>query len=153
MPKQLPTRYCPAASDFTSTWTRRSCRTAAWLAAVPDICTLRETALELAFKSRKLRDLCEREHIAIQTLGMEVAATLKRRLADLQAASCALELPVARPRSLEESSIRTMAIPLAHDCQLVFSSNHVSDSRMTTGDLYWQRVTRILILSIGPKDA
>ena len=109
--------------------------------------------MELAFNSRKLRDLCEREHIAIQTLGMEAAAALKRRLADLQAASCAFELPVAWPRTMEKSSIRTMAIPLARDCQLVFSSNHVSDSQMTTGDLYWQRVTRILILSIGPKDA
>jgi hypothetical protein len=52
--------------------------------------------LELAFETKLLREICESEQKARQELGIKVAEALKRRLADLRAATSVEDLPVAQ---------------------------------------------------------
>ena len=105
-------------------------------------------ALELAFDSKALRDICERAHLATHVLGADGARLLRHRLADLQAASSPLDLPIAQPRSVDEAPDPTMAMPLSHRHQLVFVSNHIATPLTAGGDVDWALVNRIKILRI-----
>lgn len=49
--------------------------------------------MQLAFETKRLRDICENEERAADELGTKVAEQLKRRLADLRAAESIEEMP------------------------------------------------------------
>lgn len=54
----------------------------------------------VAFETVKLRRVCEDKGVAIAQLGIEVAANLRERLADIRAASTTADLLVGRPRGI-----------------------------------------------------
>ena len=60
--------------------------------------------LELAFNSRELRSICEHEPTAKDALGAEIAEALRRRLADLRAATSIADLIVGNPHTVEVGS-------------------------------------------------
>lgn len=101
--------------------------------------------MELAFHYRKLRILCESEAHAKHELGSEVAEVLKRRLADLDAATSAQDLVAGRPRELDDAN---MAVDLCDGYRIVFCANHPSNPVTETGDLDWSRISRIKVLRI-----
>lgn len=108
-------------------------------------------ALELAFATKSLRHLCEREAKARRDFGVRLAEKLKRRLADLRAASCVNELAAGRPRK-RGSRNRQIALNLYKDSKIIFSANHNSIPVLESGSVDWSKVTRIKILRIEGDD-
>lgn len=104
-------------------------------------------ALELAFAKKSLRTLCEDEIRARRDLGDELASALRRRLADMRAASCVRDLVTGRPRGLRSGRAGYMAVDLCNGYQLVFCVNH-SAIPMQAGSIDWSRVKRIRIIGI-----
>ncbi len=82
--------------------------------------TFKVPALELAFETKRLREICENEEIASQELGAEGAERLKHRLADLRAAGSIEELPdVAKPSTTPSPPLRIS----------LFSSSQTANAR------------------------
>lgn len=104
--------------------------------------------LELAFAEKPLRQLCENEVIAKRKLGVTVAGKLKRRLADLRAASSVKDLVVGRPRELEGVYQSQMAVDLCDGYRIVFCANHNTVALLESGAINWAMVSRIKILRI-----
>lgn len=102
--------------------------------------------LELAFESKELRDMCESEAEAKRKLGETVAAMLRHRLADLDAATSPRDLLAGRPRSSQDG--QTMMIDLCEGHRIVFAANHLHNPTTSGGDLDWAKVRRIRILRI-----
>jgi hypothetical protein len=101
-------------------------------------------ALELAFETKALRDICESEQRAKHELGAKVAEQLKRRLADLRAASSIDELPVAKPRKVAG----TCVFELPEGYRLIVAPNHPKNPLLSSGAVDWAEVTRTKVLSI-----
>lgn len=100
--------------------------------------------LEISFADKSLRQLCENEAIAKRKLGIRVAEKLKRRLADLRAASCVKDLVAGRPREVEG----IMVVDLCDDYRIILCANHNSIPLLDTGVIDWSMVNRVKILKI-----
>jgi plasmid maintenance system killer protein len=104
--------------------------------------------MEIAFHSRSLRDICESEAMLTKRFGKRVGQKIKRRLADLRAATSIEDLPLGNPRQLPGKLQPTMALDLCDGFSLTFRSNHVRRGTPTgRGD--WSEVSRIKIMTIG----
>lgn len=106
--------------------------------------------LELAFANKEFRDLCLNESLARQTFGEPLAERLKRRLADLAAASVVSDLLMlpGRPRELTNDRRGHMVMDLIDGQQLVFQGGHVKERVLQSGDIDWSRVRRVKILGL-----
>jgi hypothetical protein len=104
--------------------------------------------LEFAFDSKALRTLCEDQTCATASLGDAVAHALRNRLADLRAATYAGDIPAGRPRPLDGSDRNDMAVDLCDGYRLVFAANHRKNPMTSSGEVDWQRVSRVKILRI-----
>ena len=104
--------------------------------------------MELAFESKSLRTICESESHAKRELGPTVAEFLKRRLADIRAATSVKDLVVGRPRELDTSDARHMVVDLCDGYRIVFAANHPKNPVTETGDLDWPMVSRVKIMRI-----
>jgi hypothetical protein len=92
--------------------------------------------------------LCEHEAAAIKALGETVARALIVRLADLEAASSPLELPLAGPEDTAMCDETSWRIALADGYLLVVAVNHDPIPRTDDGKVYWHRIRRIKLLEI-----
>ena len=105
--------------------------------------------LELAFLTREIRTLCEQDTAAVAKLGPAVAAALRRRLADLEAASNAVELPVGNVRldsSFHDGSV--CLVDLDDGWMLRFRAGHANPPLSREGMLDWPSVSRIQIMEV-----
>jgi hypothetical protein len=107
----------------------------------------RKMTLVLAFASKSLRDICEAEEEAVRRCGKIVAASLKHRLADLEAAPTVVDLIAGRPRLQNPSG--KYVIRLATEFCLEFVANHVKNPVDKDGNVDWKKVSRIQIVRIG----
>jgi len=106
-------------------------------------------ALELAFADRDLRALCLNPSIASQELGDIIAEKLRRRLADIAAATVAADLfhLPGKPREITDQPGH-MVIELINGWYLIFKSGHITERTLSTGEVDWTRVRRIKILKV-----
>lgn len=104
--------------------------------------------MEIAFHSRQLRDICESEAMLTKRFGKRVGQQIKRRLADLRAATSVDDLVVGNPRQLPGKPQPTMVLDLCDSFSLSFRPNHVLRGT-ATGKRDWSEVTRIKIMTIG----
>lgn len=100
--------------------------------------------MNIAFATRKLREICENQVKAERELGVVIAAKLRSRLADLNAARSVKELLFGEPRESSEDGRSVFTINLTQGYQLVLASNH--NSIRADGD--WAEVTRVKVLEI-----
>lgn len=107
------------------------------------------SGLEVAFATKALRDLCEREAKASKALGALAAHRLKQRLADFFAAETVAELPRV---SIPQGGRLEIEVELADNVVLVFRPNHNDTPATRDGGVDWRRVTRIQIVRIGRRD-
>jgi len=106
--------------------------------------------MEINFKHKKLKDLCEQAQLAQRNLGSKMARKLQARLADLLAAPSVAELPQAdRPHPLKGDRAGEFALDLVHPKRLVFEPDHNPVPRKDDGGIDWSRVTRVCIIWIG----
>lgn len=104
-------------------------------------------AMELAFRTRTLRSICQDEEVAAAALDPVVLDHLRNRLADLLAASSIEELIVGQPR-VEDGDPPRLVVELGPSHQLICSPNHLKSSPTPGGDLDWRRVRRLQIIAI-----
>ena len=106
--------------------------------------------LDLAFDTRTLRNICEKEEEAIQKFGPNVAGALKHRLADLRAAISTNDIVAGSPYIVKEAQYSEyMVITLGQGYRMTFSANHPNNHITLDGNIDWLKVSRIKILQIG----
>lgn len=103
--------------------------------------------MELAFRTRWLRDVCEDPRRAAAEYGDRTAGALQARLADLHAAGSASDLVAGAPRVGGPAQSR-LVIQIANSQYLVLQCNHVK-SIDGDGPVDWSKVTRLQVVSIG----
>lgn len=103
--------------------------------------------MEIAFRTRPLRSICEDPSEALQKYRPEVVEALIRRLGDLRAASSPLEIFTGNPRF--DARHDQMTLQLSHDFELILRPNHANPRRDENDNLDWGRVRRVQVVSIG----
>lgn len=103
----------------------------------------------LAFASREIRDVCERELEAKSLLGVWLAKKLQRRIADLRAARSPVDILIGSPRVIEEEGEQAMLVDYAKGHSLIFAANHLNNPLDNDNRVNWAKVNRIKIVSLG----
>lgn len=109
--------------------------------------------LELAFSTKRLRDICVSEATAKRELGTEVALALQHRLADIRAATCIRDVVAGHPRPAVGRGNDTYLIDLPAGVHLLLRSNHAQPPVTAGNRIDWDKVSRIKIIEIGPTHA
>lgn len=105
--------------------------------------------MEIGFRTRKIKRLCERRAHAQRGLGEASAKKLRARLSDLEAAASVAELVAGRPHPLSGDRRGQLALDLAGGRRLVLSPDHETTPVDAGGAVQWDRVTRVCIEFIG----
>ena len=101
--------------------------------------------VQLAFETKALREICEREDRARRALGLNTAEELKAWLADLRAARSVADLLAIDPQRMADRVI----VDLGEGKRMVFCANHTTNPTDASKQIDWARVTRIKIVEIG----
>ncbi|MEA5418676.1 hypothetical protein VB712_05505 [Spirulina sp. CCNP1310] len=104
--------------------------------------------MEISFKDKKLKALCEQSSLAQKKLGTQMAKKLRSRLADLKAASVVTDLCAGRPHPLLGDREGEFALDLAHPQRLVFVADHKPIPKQDDGSIDWSQVTQVCIVAI-----
>ena len=105
--------------------------------------------MDIRFKDKKLRRLCETRALAERRLGADCARKLRSRLGDLEAAACVTELRAGRPHALTGDRTGQFALNLAGGRRLVFAPAQGPCPHHADGSIDWSRVTAVRIEFIG----
>lgn len=105
--------------------------------------------MEINFKDKKVRELCEGQAAAEKKLGAACARKLRTRLSDLEAASCVTDLVAGNPHPLKGDRAGQFALYLAGGCRLVFAPDHDPCPTRPNGGTDWSQVTIVCIEYIG----
>lgn len=105
--------------------------------------------MEVQYKDKKIRDLCEKQAVAQKALGAACARKLKIRLMALEAATRVTDLVGGRLHQLKGERARQCALDLAGGWRLVFASAHDPCPTRPDGGIDWSEVTIISIEYIG----
>lgn len=105
--------------------------------------------LEIRFKDKKVRELCEKPQIAQKKLGADCARKLRTRLDDLDAASTVDELEAGNPHPLKGDRKGQFAVNLAGGFRLVFAPANEPCPLKDDQSIDWSQVTIVSIEYIG----
>jgi plasmid maintenance system killer protein len=105
--------------------------------------------LELSFANKALRQLCESSVKADRKLGVDLANELRRRVADLRAATSVQDLLIGVPRETQTDQI---SLDVAPTFQITFCANHNTVPKLESGAIDWSKVSRVKILGIESKN-
>lgn len=105
--------------------------------------------MEITFKDKKLRKLCEEQREAQQKLGAKCTRKLQSRLADLMATETVSELILGRPHPLKGDRAGEFALDLDGGKRLVFESANDPVPLKKDKSIDWSKVTSIRIVFIG----
>ena len=104
--------------------------------------------MELAFRTRKLRTLCQDYDEAVKTMGMSPADVLRTRLADLRAVTMLADLPAGRPRIVDAEHPQ-LRFELLEGWYLLMRVGHERVPRNEGGGLDLKRVRRAVVQEIS----
>ena len=105
--------------------------------------------LEINFKDKKLRELCEKKADAVKKLGDVSSRKLQTRLADMAAASRVTDLMAGNPHSLKGDRLGQFALVLSSGWRLVFAPANDPVPRREDASVDWSAVTIVCIEYIG----
>lgn len=105
--------------------------------------------MEIHFKDKKIRELCEKRAIAEKKLGSASARKLRSRLDDLDAANRVTDLTAGNPHPLKGNRSGQFALDLAGGWRLVFAPDHDLCPVHDDQSIDWSKVTIISIEFIG----
>ena len=105
--------------------------------------------MEIRYRNKKIRELCEKRRVAEKKLGTDCARKLLLRLQQLEAAARVADLVSGNPHPLKGEWDGHMALALAGGYRLVFAP--ADDPRPTNvdGSIAWSEVTIVSIQYIG----
>lgn len=104
--------------------------------------------MQISFKNKKLKALCEQSNLAQKELGAQMAKKLRSRLADLTAASVVADMCAGRPHPLQGNRAGEFALDLVHPQRLVFIADNNPIPERADGSIDWSQVTRVCIVDI-----
>jgi hypothetical protein len=104
--------------------------------------------MELAFRTRRLRALCEDHDEAVRMMGGPAADVLRTRIADLRAVTYLAELPAGRPAVMDGERPR-LNFELGAGWSLLMEVGHQNVPRTEEGDLDQTRVRRARVQEIS----
>lgn len=105
--------------------------------------------LEIDFKDKKIRELCEVRAVSERKLGLVCARKLRTRMSDLEAASRVTDLVAGNPHPLHGDRAGQFALDLAGGWRLVFIPNHDPCPIYPNGGIDWSQVTSVCVEYIG----
>lgn len=105
--------------------------------------------MEIRFKDKTVRELCEKRVAAVKKMGDVAARKLRTRLEDLEAAGTVSELVAGRPHPLKGDRDGQFAVDLAGGWRLVFAPAHDPTPTRPDGSTDWAQVTIVCIEYIG----
>lgn len=106
------------------------------------------SGMEVAFRTKTLRDLCENEELMAKRFGPEITMALMRRLADLRASTSLSDLVLGDPRDVPGTNSRFKTIEIAFGHRLVIRANHAKNPTLSDGKTDWRRVSHVQVMSI-----
>jgi proteic killer suppression protein len=108
-----------------------------------------EADLDIQYRSKKIRELCEKQAVAEKKLGAACARKLLLRLQQLEAAARVTELVAGNPHPLKGDRDGQFALDLAGGWRLVFSPANEPYPTRPDGGIDWSQVTIVSIEYIG----
>lgn len=105
--------------------------------------------LEIRFKDKKIRELCEKRAVANKKLGADCARKLYTRLSEVEAACRVTELAAGHPHPLSGDRAGQFALDLTGGRRLVFAPAQAPPPAQADGSTDWSQVTIICIEYIG----
>ena len=105
--------------------------------------------MEIQFKDKKIRQLCEQRSLAERQLGAACAHKLRSRLGDLEAAKRVSDLVFGNPHPLKGDRAGQFALGLTGGWRLVFSPANQPTPTFANGSTDWTQVTIVCIEYIG----
>jgi hypothetical protein len=104
--------------------------------------------MELTFRTRELRTLCQEHDKAVAKMGEPAADALRTRLADLRAVTYLSELPAGRP-SIVDGNPPELHFELRAGWLLRMAVGHQDVPRTDEGELDQTRVRRARVQRIS----
>jgi hypothetical protein len=105
----------------------------------------------LSFKTKLLRNTCERDKTAVDELGAEHAVLLQDLLAELRASPAIADIPKWHERLIPKGS-NQLVFEYARTLVVHMEANHLRPPVDSTGGLVWERVTSVKILKVEIKN-
>ena len=105
--------------------------------------------MEIRYKDKKVRELCEKQAVAEKKLGAASARKLKVRLLALDAAVRVTDLVAGNPHPLKGERFGQFALDLSGGWRLVFAPDHDPCPTRPDGGIEWSQVTIVSIEYIG----
>lgn len=105
--------------------------------------------MEVRYKDKKIRELCEKQAVAEKKLGAASTRKLKVRLVALEAATRVSDLVAGNPHPLKGDRFGQFALDLAGGWRLVFAPAHDPCPTRPDGGIEWSQVTIVSIEYIG----
>lgn len=105
--------------------------------------------MEITYKDKKVRSLCEKQALAMKHLGADCARKLRIRLSALEAAARVTDLVAGNPHALKGDRAGQYALNLAGGWRLVFGPDHDPCPTHADGGIDWSQVTIVCIEYIG----
>ncbi len=105
--------------------------------------------MEVRYKDKKLREICEKKAAAEKKLGAASARKLQVRLLALEAATRVTDLVAGNPHPLKGDRLGQFALDLAGGRRLVFAPAHDPCPTRPDGSIEWSEITIISIEFIG----
>lgn len=105
-------------------------------------------AMEIAFRTKALREVCLNGRMMDERFGAEGAAALKRCIADIRAAACVGDVPFLNLTPSPAKLGHEAEIALDNGLVIVLRANHQRPPTKINGEADWSRVGRILIQRI-----
>lgn len=105
--------------------------------------------MEIDFKDKKLRALCEKQAVARKKLEDACARKLHSRLDDLAAVKKVTDLVAGNPHPLKHDRASQYALNLTGGFRLVFAPANDPTPRKSDASIDWSHVTIIRIEFIG----
>ena len=106
--------------------------------------------MDIEFKDKVIRELCESNRSAVRTLGAPSAKKLRTRYSDLEAAKNVFELPpVGNPHTYVANKKEVFSLNLHGGARVLFVPNHNPVPTKIDVGIDWREVTAIIIIEIG----
>lgn len=105
--------------------------------------------MDIRYRSKKIRELCEKQAAAEKKLGAACARKLPLRLQQIEAAARVSELVSGNPHPLKGDRDGQFALDLAGGWRLVFAPANEPCPTRPDGGIDWVQVTIVSIEFIG----
>jgi hypothetical protein len=104
--------------------------------------------LEIAFDTKKLRDVCQNTDLAADCFGEAISRELRGRLADITAASNVFDIVAVDINIVMLKKQEFALISIGENARLYLSANHNINPRTEDNKINWEKVTRLKVVKI-----